>query len=288
VSLTQSRIRALNAVVDEGSYTGAAKRLKMTQPAVSQAVQDLERTFGVALFERRGRHLIPTNLCLELAPLAKEMASLETEALSILKRQEGLLDGVLRVSIGNLQPGMNIVAAFQKQFPGIQVEVEYTVFAEVLDAVLEGRADVGILPNVPDDGRFDKQACLDQRIVALIPTRHPLANASSISLIELVGERLIFQQKGSVTQRILDQRLRQSPYDLKPSLVLKTHSEVYEAVTSGLGIGFIWSDGTNRRDGARRIPILELDKSYPEELFRRADRTTKAIEMFFSSAKHRV
>jgi DNA-binding transcriptional LysR family regulator len=65
MSLTSSRIRAVNAVFDAGSFSRAARRLGMSQPAVTQQVRGLENHFGVTLFERRGSKLMPTALCRE-------------------------------------------------------------------------------------------------------------------------------------------------------------------------------------------------------------------------------
>jgi len=283
MSLTAARVRALNAVVDEGSYSAAARRLGMSQPAISQSIQELEKAYNVELFERRGRHLIPTRLCLELAPLTDEMRRLEEAAEVLLEKGERLQTGVLRIGIGSLTPGMTLIGAFQQRFPGIQVQVEYAMFTDIIDAVVERRADVGVLPNVPNDGRFYKKLCLTQDVVALVPLGHPLAQAARLSIADLAGERLIFQQKGSVTQKLVDAAFRKAGSKPRASLVLKTHGEVYEAVTSGLGIGFIWRFGTSRKDGTRRIPISEIDTVFEEEVFRRSDTSNPIVDMFFAT-----
>jgi len=85
MALTTSRMRALDAVLDEGSFSAAASRLGVSQPAVSQAIHDLERAFDVQLFERRGRSLVPTDLCLDLEPVISELRKLEERATHILR-----------------------------------------------------------------------------------------------------------------------------------------------------------------------------------------------------------
>jgi len=282
-SLTSARIRALNAVYDEGSYSSAARRLGMSQPAVSQAVQDLEKAFSVQLFERRGRRLVPTDFCMELAPLMEEMRRLEDTALLLLQRGERLETGILRVGIGNLMPGMALIGTFQQRFPNVQVQVHYAVFSDIIDAVLERRVDVGILPNLPKDGRFHSQVCLSQDIVALVPLGHPLAASNKVNVGELMGERLIFQKKGSVTQKLVDAAFKNVGLSPRASLLLETGGEVFEAVTNGLGIGFMWRHGTSRKDGARRIPIAEIDTLFDEVVFRRADTANPIVNIFFST-----
>ena len=204
VLLTSARIRALDAVVDEGSYSAAARRLGMTQPAVSQAVQDLERAFSVQLFERRGRRLVPTDFCLELAPITAEITRLEETAQSLLMRGERMETGILRVGFGNLMPGMALIGAFQKRFPRIQVQAEYGLYSDIMESIVDRRADVGILPNVPGDSRFHQKVCLTQSVVALVPLGHRLAMLEKVSIADLGAERLIFQKRGSATQKVVD------------------------------------------------------------------------------------
>jgi len=282
-SLTSARFRALNAVYDEGSYSAAARRLEMSQPAISQAVQDLEKAFSVKLFMRRGRRLVATDFCMELAPLIEEICQLEDAALSLLQRGERLESGILRVGIGNLMPAMALIGSFQKRFPNIQVQVHYAVFSDIIDAVLERRVDVGILPNLPKDGRFHSQVCLSQDIVALIPFDHPLAASQQVNIAELMNERLIFQIKGSVTQKMVDAVFKNAGLSPQASLILETGGEVFEAVTNRLGIGFMWRHGTSRKDGVRRVPIKEINTLFDEVVFRRTDTADSIVNLFFST-----
>lgn len=284
MSLTTSRVRALNAVLDEGSYSAAARRLGLSQPAISQAVQDLERAYGVTLFQKRGRQLVPTDLCLELSDITAGIQRLEDDASHILSRGEKIEAGLLRIGLGSLMPGMSIIGAFQKRFPKIQVEVDYAMHAEIIDAVLEQRVDIGVLPNVPKDGRFTSQTYLTQDVVALVPLGHRLASIPSVGISELVNENLIFQKKGSATQRVVDAAFRKADINIRPVLFLETGSEVFEAVANGLGVGFMWRHGTTRQDGARRVSINEINATHEEVIFRRSDTKNTLVELFFVTA----
>ncbi len=282
-SLTTSRMRALNAVLEEGSYSAAARQLGLTQPAVSQSIQDLEKAYNVQLFEKRGRHLIPTKFCLELAPVVDQIIRLEETAEVMFKRGEAVEKGVLRISFGNLMPGLQLISKFQKKYPKIQVQAEYAIASDAIDTVMESRADIGILPNVPNDGRFRTKICLTQTLVALIPLGHPLASQEQISLRDLMYEKLIFQKKGSATQRVVDDGFRDLGLKPTASLVLEKGSEVYEAVASGLGVGFLWEKGTSRKDGARRKPITEITSTYNEMVFAKSDNKSALVDLFFSA-----
>lgn len=281
MSLTTSRVRALNAVLDEGSYSAAARKLGLSQPAISQAVQDLERAYGVTLFQKRGRQQVPTDLCLELADITAGIQRLEDDAAHILNRGEKIEAGMLRIGLGSLMPGISIIGAFQKRFPKVQVEVNYAMHSEIIDAVLEQRVDIGVLPNVPKDGRFIRQTYLKQDVVALLPLGHRLASMPSIGIAELANENLIFQKKGSATQRVIDAAFRNADISVRPVLFLETGSEVFEAVANGLGVGFMWRHGTTRQDGARRVSINEVNTTHEEVIFRRSDTKNTLVDLFF-------
>ncbi|MFC3227947.1 LysR substrate-binding domain-containing protein [Marinibaculum pumilum] len=285
MGLTSARLRAFGAVAEEGSYSAAARRLRLSQPAVSKAVQELETAFGVTLFERRGRSMVPTDLALELGPVAAEMERVEAEALRILRRRAMADSGTLRIGLGNSMPGIALIGAFQRRMPKVHVQVEFGNSAAIIDAVLENRVDVGMLPNVPDDRRFLRKTCLVQKVVAVIPNGHRLAGAASVALAELASERLIFRTPGSSTQRVVDRAFRQAGLEVRPAMLLETRDGVCEAVANGLGIGFIWRYGTSRSDGFSRVPVAEINDNYEEVLFHRTDSENRLAALFVADAR---
>jgi DNA-binding transcriptional LysR family regulator len=284
MALTTSRMRALDAVLDEGSFSAAASRLGVSQPAVSQTIHDLERAFDVQLFERRGRSLVPTDLCLDLEPVISELRKLEERATHILRGGSNAASGKLRVGLGNSMPGMRLIGDFRKRFPKVQVEVELRNHAHITASVLDGSMDVGVLPNVIVDTRLRRKLCLKQGVVALIHPDHRLSGSQAVSLAQLATEPLIFRPKGSATQAVVDAAFRRAGLAPSPKILLDPSDAVYEAVANGLGIGFLFTHGSSRTDTVRRIPISDIDAAYEEILFCRADARNPAIEMFFLTA----
>ncbi len=283
MTLSSVQLRAVNTVVEEGSYSAAAQRLGMTQPAISQAIRKLQNTFNVDLFEQRGRNLVPTDLCLELSLVTAQIRKLENEALLLLQRGESLEKGTLRVGLGSAMPGMALIGEFKRSFGKITVTAQLGSHSSIIDKVMERTVDVGILPDVPEDDRFFRQVCLEQQVVAIAPPAHPLARRGRVSLAELARFPLVFRSEGSSTQRVVDQALRRSGFEIVPELTLETRDGVCEAVANGLGIGFMWTHGTTRENGIARIPVEELDRTYEEVVFRRADATSKVVDAFFHS-----
>jgi DNA-binding transcriptional LysR family regulator len=268
VELTAARLRALNAVVETGAYAAAARLLGMSQPAVSQNVRDLERAYGVSLFERRGGRLEPTPLCREVTQRAERIEALRDEIGRILARQNAVAGGALSVGLGNSMPGMALIGLFQRDFPSVKVSVELGSHEQIIRAVLSRRVDVGVLPDVPQDGRFVRETLIEQQVVAIVHPAHPVARAESVSCAELARHRLIFRGKGSSTQRVVDRGFRRAGLSPTPALVLDTRDGVYEAVAHDLGVGFMWRHGTARSDVIRRVPVREMRDSFQEVAFR--------------------
>jgi LysR family transcriptional regulator, low CO2-responsive transcriptional regulator len=204
MSLTSSRMRAVNAVFDAGSFSQAARRLGLSQPAITQQVRGLENHFGVTLFERRGSKLTPTALCREFVAVTSQLHGIEAQALAVLRQNDALKGGELRIGLGNAMPGMALISAFHRLYPNIQIAVEMGNWASIIDAVVDQRVDVGVLPDVPSDSRFHREVCVRQGVVAIVHPNHPLARVKRISCADLAKHRLVFRTKQSSTQRVVD------------------------------------------------------------------------------------
>ena len=95
--MNHAQLRAFHAVASEGSFTRAAVALHVTQPTLSGQVKALEESFGVRLFDRRGRKVMPTELGRELLDLTRRLFGLEAEAEHLLSAARGLSKGHLRI-----------------------------------------------------------------------------------------------------------------------------------------------------------------------------------------------
>ena len=284
MAITSVQLRALNAVLEEGGYSAAARRLGLSQPAISQAIKKLQQTYDIRLFEQRGKNLIPTELCLELTEVTAQFEALEAEIKKILQRGETLEAGTLKIGLGNAMPGLALIGEFKKGFPTVRVNIRMGDFDQILSHVLERRVDVGILPNIPTDGRFYRLPCIPQQIVGIVSQNHPLAVQTGVRMADLLKYPLIFRPKKSATQKVVNQALDKLGLNVEPGFTVDSRDGVCEAVANGLGVGFIWNHGTSRKNGIVKIPIRELNKTYEEAIFRRTDTKSKIVDTFFHSA----
>lgn len=275
-------LQALRSVADTGSFAAAARELDLTQPGVSQHVRGLEKTYDVSLFTRMHGQMIATPLCLRVCDAAEQVLRGQSALEHMLRNHGSLKDGQLSVGLGNAMPGMSLVAAFNKRYPDVPLKIATGSFSKIMRAVLDDTVDVGILPNIPKDGRFRRKVLLANQVVAIVPPDSPLADLAQVTAKDLLRERLIFRSEGSSTQKVVDRYFKD--HKLAPSayLTLDTRDGVYEAVANGMGTGFVWKTSTGRGDDVIQIALSGGSTSSEEVVFSPSDRKMQTLDAFFS------
>lgn len=288
MSLSLSRLDAVRAVAESGSYAAAARLLGVTQPAISGQIRALESEYALRLFRRVSGRLLPTELCLQLCDVAERMSDARSEAERLLHSRSSLREGQIIVGLGNAMPGMALVAAFHQAYPGVTLKVETGSHQKILRAVLTHECDIGVLPDVPQDPRFRRRNLTEARVVAIAPPGHPLEGTGTVSAERLCREPLIFRAAGSSTQRAVDRMFARAGLDPRPFLTLDARDGLYEAVVNGLGIGFLWEGSTSRTGEVVHLPIAEMRKhQIHETVFGLADTQGQIVDAFFQVASAR-
>lgn len=223
------------------SYSRAAERLGISQPAVSMQVRKLEESVGLTLVTTRGRQVQLTGAGLELAGFATRILRLNDEAVAAMEELRGLRRGRVRVAASST-PGSYVlpaaVAAFRRLHPDVAVQLEVANTRAGLRQVAEGLADLAVVGEVaPDDldGARLEPLC-DDCLVVVAPAGHPWAETGLITPEQLVAEPLILREEGSSTRAVLDRRLRTLGLGApRVAMELGSTEAVKQAVGAGLG-----------------------------------------------------
>ena len=236
-----SQLRAFDMVARTGSFTAAAKRLHVSQPAVTNHIRALENYYGVSLFRRQGRGVEANELGRVLAELSRQLFTLEEEASDLLQASKALRRGTLRIAADGPYILIPLVAAFRKRFPGVRVGLTIGNTRDVQQALLEERCDVTIQAQLDRDARLHVQPLGTYRIIVFVNASHPWAanKRSSVSVGELAGEPVIVREVGSSARRVFERVCKSARFN--PDYVIETTSRetVKEAVAAGLGIGVV-------------------------------------------------
>lgn len=234
-----TQLRSFFAVARAGGFTGGARLLHISQPTVTTQVRFLEETYGAELFYRRGRSVKLTPLGEQLYELAQRIFALEAEAVHLLRDSGELRSGSLRVGAVGPYHVTEMLARFNRRYPGVQVAVRIGNSASVLQELLEYRTDVAVLAQFTEDPRFHSLPYSRHPVIVFVHRSHRFARRRSIRIAELQGEGMIMREEGSTTRRAVDDALRKAGVTPRIVMEIGSREAIREAVIKGVGIGTV-------------------------------------------------
>ncbi|MGE3741505.1 MAG: LysR substrate-binding domain-containing protein [Geminicoccaceae bacterium] len=281
MTINHAQLRAFHRVASEGSFTRAAEVLRVTQPTLSGQVKALEEGYGVRLFDRRGRGVVPTELGKALLDVTRRLFSLEEEADQLLAAARGLTRGHLRVGADAPYSIVPVVAEFNRRYPGLTVSIGIGNSDKVLADLVEHETDVAMLANIGGDARLHVVPFHSDRLVLFVERHHPWARRKQIRLAELAGQRLILRERGSTTRRIVETALARAGVELGAAMEIGSREGVREAVAAGLGIGIVALSEFGHDQRVRAIEVADADLTSIEYVVCLAERSSLRIVSAF-------
>lgn len=228
--------RTFHAVLREGSLSGAARSLDMSQPSIARHIDALETALGAKLFVRTPRGLSPTDAALELKPLAERLAATSAALRRTAEGQGGTLSGTVRISasevvaVEHLPP---ILARLRQAHPGLALELSPS---NALDDLLQRKADVAVRMVRPE-----QQALVSRHVGALAVGLHAhrdylARRGTPRTLADLKDHDLIGYDVETPAIRAAVQHY---PALSRDAFALRVDSDVAQlaAIRAGFGIG---------------------------------------------------
>ncbi|WP_308583732.1 LysR substrate-binding domain-containing protein [uncultured Pseudomonas sp.] len=236
------QLRAFDAVAREGSFTRAAARLFISQPAVTGHIKALEEHYQIPLLRRTARRVELTEEGARLAAITRAIFGLVDEAQTLLEANRQLLSGRLEVAADGPHLVMPMIASLRARYPGITVNLRLGNAQETLAALLSEHADVAVLTEVEPRNGLYLQALAQSRICALVPAGHAWAtHVEGIRLDQLNDVIMVLREPGSITRRTFDDACVAADVQPKVLLELDSREAVTEAVAAQLGVGVVSS-----------------------------------------------
>lgn len=279
-----TQLRSFYAVARMGSFTKAAQVLHLSQPTLTTQVRFLEERYQVELFVRRGRQVALTELGEQLMQLAQQIFDLEGDAVSLLEDVGQLRSGHLRVAAVGPYHVTQMLVEFNRRYPDIKVSVSAGNSEDVLDRLLDYRADVGVLAQVVGDDRFLSVPFARHPVVIFVPSTHRFARRRTIRIGELRGERMILREPGSTTRKALDAALKRA--GIAPQVVMEIGSRevIREAVAQGIGIAAVSQVEYVPGPGLHAVKISDAEVyTYAHVLCLAERRDTRMVRAFFDA-----
>lgn len=191
------RLREFAAIAESGSFSKAARRLRIAQPPLSRHIRQLETELGIKLFERSATGVEITREGALLLQQARAVLDDASALFDLAVRARTVRADTLRVAMA---PGLcevvnRIRIHLIKTIPQLCIEGSDMSSAQQYAALRRRLVDVGLLRHVPDDAEIETEPLLVERFVVLVSEAHPLARKRTLKLTQLAGERLLLQDR---------------------------------------------------------------------------------------------
>ena len=287
--MTIADLRSFVAIARRGGITAAAAELGLSQSGLSRLVARLEGELGHQLLARPRRSVVLTPAGRRFLLWAETTLDRYAAMARELSGEVPELAGPLRI-VASTAPGEflvpGLISSFSAVHPAVTAEVEIMDSQQVVEALLEGRVEIGFTGIRYSQRNLVYDVVASDEIVLAVPGDHPFAERGSIYLSELEGEVFIERENGSGTRRSFEAALARHHVALPPHrtvMVLTTTDAVVSAVQDGYGIGFVSSRAIRSRSTSQvalvRLNELKVQRSL--YLVRDSDRQLGEIASSF-------
>ncbi|HEY1756564.1 MAG TPA: LysR family transcriptional regulator [Bryobacteraceae bacterium] len=249
------------------SFSKAAQSCFRTQPAVSAQVRQLEQDLSAPLFERLGTKIA-------LTPAGRIFADYAEQILELRRRAQNAISELERTPRGELVIAANeatciyvlprVFLAYKKQFPNVEILVDRSYGARVVEAVVDNQADFGITQLPVKEKRLEVAKIHSDEIKLIVPPGHPLAAKKEILIEDLVGEPLLLPKAGTTRSR-LTAWLEPVADELHVSMELDSTEMIKRFVMTGLGASFLAATHCREEVATGRLAAISLG---PEPMVR--------------------
>lgn len=256
-----NQLRVFDTAARLQSFTRASKALYLTQPGISKHIKQLEEYYGIRLFDRLGKKVVPTQ--------AGEILFQTTQAMFALIDEAKLkMDDLKEMTGGKLSIGAcftagiylipEIIGRFNRRYPRVDIHMDIHLSQNIAEKVLANELDIGFIGALYDDDRLAIKTLREDKLVVIIPNDHPWKNKKVVRMPELVDQPFILSNKGSGTRTVVEQQLARAGVRLENQVEFGNTEAVKKAVSAGLGISILSESAVKNDTAAGQIISIDL------------------------------
>lgn len=261
MNITFRQLKVFAAVARHLSFTRAAEELHLSQPAVSLQVKQLEHQLGLPLFEQLGKRIFLTEAGQEVYHYSRSIAQQLEELESVVAGIKGLGRGRLRISVASTANyfAPTLLGTFHHRFPGVTVSLDVTNRETLLSQLAENEVDLVIMGQPPAEMELEAGAFMDNPLVVVAPTDHPLAGEHSIPLKRLEKETFLVREPGSGTRIAMERFFAQHNMSITAGMEVGSNEAIKQSVQAGLGLGLLSRDTIEMELALGRLAVLDIE-----------------------------
>lgn len=259
-------LRAFLAVAATESFSLAAERLHLTQPAISKRIATLESHLHVRLFDRIGRHVSLTESGRQLLPRAQRIVREVADAERAIRDLSGAVNGPLLIATSH-HVGLHrlpvVLRAFRSLYPSVQLSIEFMDSEKAHDAVAQGSFELAVITLAPQEStsRLESHTVWPDPLSVMVARDHPLAGRTRTTVAELARLPAVLPSAGTYTRQIL-QRLFDASGEQFAIAMSTNYLETLRMLAT-IGLGWTVLPDSMRTDElvALQLPGVQLERS---------------------------
>lgn len=266
MELTQ--LRYLVTIADEGGFTPAARKLRLSQPSLSLAVKKLEDEVGQPLFDRLTRKVVPTEAGERIIEIARRVLNDIEHTVNEVRDLKGEVSGTLRIgAIPTIGPFVlpGILEPFSHKYPNVDLHITEDVTGRILALLEQGALDVALLSTVPERPGIHTEQVGTEALVAIVSHNHHLADQEELEWSQLENERFLVLGEEHCLAEQTAWFCRKNRVSGRTMLEGAQLATIAALVESGLGISLVPAlmAKTRATRSCSFIPIADAPPSRP-------------------------
>jgi DNA-binding transcriptional LysR family regulator len=264
MNITLRQLKVFERVARRLSFTRAAEELYLTQPAVSMQIKQFEETIGLPLFERLGKKIYLTRAGEELYRLSRSISQKLEEAEQLIEELKGTEGGRLVVAVASTVHyfAIRLLADFCRRYPKVQVNFKVTNRKGLLQQLEDNETDIVLMGQPPEDQDLVADAFMENPLVIIAPSNHPLVGKTAITIEELKNETFLMREQGSGTRNSVERFFSEKGIPISASMEMNTNGAIKQGVEVGLGLGIVSVHTIEQELKDGRLVILNVE-SFP-------------------------
>ena len=235
------QLKAFLAIAEAKTFTAGARRVNVTQAAISMQIRQLEDEVGLPLFTRTPRRVILTEAGEHLLDRARKILREHDAAVAEIAEVAGAEYGRLRIGSASGTFAMNqlpaILHALKDKFPNSELTVASGTSERLVDKIMHGEVDMAFVSLPVDNLNITTESLFSDEIVAIAHPKHLLAKEKYISAATLAGEALILGERGGNTRRMIDEFFAAANVRPNVTMELSRQEAINKMVANKLGVG---------------------------------------------------
>lgn len=241
IHATLHQLKVFETTARLGSFTKAAEELSITQPTVSSQIKQLTKSIGLPLFEQIGKTLYLTEagkaLLVTCQDIFEKLDNFEMKVADL----KGAKEGKLRISAITTTKYFlpRILGLFCQKYPEIDVSLEVINHENVITRMQNNEDDLYILSHLPENIDLYSRAFLENPLVVVAKSDHPLAGQKNIPISSLNNEPFIMREFGSGTRTAVEKLFAKNNISVRVKLELGSNEAIKEAIAGGLGMSVL-------------------------------------------------